>query len=708
MARKTIQGITIEIGGNTTKLQNALKGAESKIKDTQNALKDVGKLLKLDPSNVQLLTQKQNLLKESIEATGDKLRTLKDAAAEANDQLARGEISQAQYDALQREIVETENDLKSLTREMKDFGSVGAQQLAAVGEKVKGVGEGMQKAGTAMSKYVTAPIVAAGAASVAAFNEVDDGLDIIVKKTGATGKALDDMEARAMNLATTIPTDFRTAGEAIGEVSTRFDLTGDALEALSAKFIKYADLNDTSVSASIDSVQAAMAAFDVSADKAGNVLDILNRASHETGVDVNRLTDDLTANATALREMGFRINGATGFLARLNKNGLDSSAVLSGMKKALQNATKQGKTMSQALGEMEQSILSAKSETEAMRIASELFGAKSAPAMVKAIREGRISFDEMSNAVRQTANSVDRTFEETLDPMDEFKTTLNELKIIGTDLVRSAAPLIKSVAEALKNAVQGLRAAWESLSPAMQENIIQFAGVAAAVGPVLLVGGKLVSGIGTLMTLGPQIVGIVSTVKGALSGLWALMAANPVGAIIAAVAALGAAFMHFWNTSEAFRDFWKNLWEGLKTTVKNAVDKIREFFSFKWELPKIPLPHFKIEGSFSLAPPSVPRLSIDWYAKAMKDGMILTSPTIFGMSGGKLLGGGEAGPEAVVGLDSLRGMVASAVAGAMPRGNAPRSMTVVLELNKTELARAVYRLNNEEMQRVGVRLSTPN
>lgn len=240
----------------------------------------------------------------------------------------------------------------------------------------------------------------------------------------------------------------------------------------------------------------------------------------------------------------------------------------------------------------------------------------------------------------------------------------------------------------------------------MQENIIKFAGVAAAVGPVLMVGGKLLSGIGTLLTLGPKIVGIVGAVKGALSGLWALMAANPVTAVIAAAAALGAAFMHFWNTSEAFRNFWKNLWEGLKNTVKTAVDRIREFFSFKWELPKIPLPHFKIEGSFSLAPPRVPHLSIDWYKKAMEDGMILTGPTIFGMSGGRLLGGGEAGPEAVVGVDSLRSMVAAAVAGAMPRGGAARSLNVILQLDRTVLARTIYRLNNEETQRVGMRLST--
>lgn len=686
MARKSIQGITIEIDGSTSKLQDALDKVEKKLNKTQHYLKDVNKLLKLDPGNTELLTQKQKLLTDAIQGTGEKLKTLRDAAEQANEQLANGEISQAQYDVLQREIIDTEQKLKSLNKEMQNFGSVTAQQVKAAGQQLQEFGDKMTNVGTSLSKNVTAPIVAVGAASLKAFEDVDAGMDIIVKKTGATGDALKDLQNRAKNLATSIPTDFGTAGEAIGEVNTRFDLTGDALEALAGKFIKFADLNNTSVTSSIDTVQAAMAAFGVEADGAGDVLDILNRAAQETGVDVTKLSGDLTTNASALREMGFGINTATGFLAGLNKNGLDSSTVLTGMKKALQNATKNGESMSQALDRMQKSILNAKSDTEAMSIATELFGAKAAPTMVSAIREGRISFDELSNSVTDWGNSVDNTFEETLDPIDGFKTAMNELKLVGMDLVEAAAPLIKQVAEALKNLFNNLRERWEALDPAAQETILRLAAIAAAVGPVLAVGGKLISGIGSLMTLAPLLT-------------------NPITLIIAGVAALVAAIVALWNKSEAFRNFFKNLWDNVAGFVGNAVEKIKRFFSFQWQLPKIPLPHFKIEGSFSIAPPRVPRLSIDWYKKAMEDGMILTSPTIFGAANGKLLGGGEAGPEAVIGVDSLRSMVQSAVSRAMPGGIGARNMTVILQLKETELARTVFRLNNSETQRVGLRLS---
>ena len=756
MARKKIQGITIEIGGDTTKLQTALKGVENKLKDTQAALKDVNKLLKLDPGNTELLTQKQKLLNETYDATKDKLKTLETAAEQMREQMENGADVKDEYDALQREIIETEQQLKGLTQEMKNFGSVAAQQIAAAGTKVKELGDKMQKVGTSMTKYVTGPIVAAGAASVAAFNEVDEGLDIIVKKTGATGDALKDMQDRAKNLATSIPTDFATAGTAIGEVNTRFGLTGQELEDLSAKFIKFADLNDTDVSSSIDNVQAAMAAMNVGTDAAGDFLDILNKAAQDTGTDVNKLTQDLTANATALREMGMGYNTAVGFLANLNKQGVDASSVMTGLKTALKNATKDGKSMGQAMKELMGKIKGAKSETKAMQIASELFGSKAGPAMAKAIREGRLSFDEFSNAVQNAGGSIDNTFEETLDPIDQFKTALNELKIVGMELVEAAAPMIKELANTLKTLFANIRGWWESLSPIAQQAVIKIAAIAAAVGPLLIVIGKVTSAVGSIMEFAPQLTGMITTIKTALSGLWATLAANPILLVVAAIAALVAAFAYLWNTSEDFRNFWKNLWENIKVIAKtvgdalvsawktvtdtavklwtglkdnlasiwdgikskatavwdgitgfihNAIEKIKSFFRFEWELPKIKLPHFKIEGKFSLNPPQVPHLSIEWYRKAMENGMILTSPTVLPTANGGYRGFGDAGPEAVVGVSSLKSMISSAVSAAMPKNTASGNMTVIMELNGTEFARATMPFMDAETKRVGVKLA---
>ena len=171
------------------------------------------------------------------------------------------------------------------------------------------------------------------------------------------------------------------------------------------------------------------------------------------------------------------------------------------------------------------------------------------------------------------------------------------------------------------------------------------------------------------------------------------------------IAALVAAFVHLWNTSKEFRNFWIGLWDGIKTTVGNAIERIKSFFRFKWELPKIKLPHFSIQGRFSLNPPSVPHLAVDWYRKAMENGMILTSPTIFPAANGTLRGFGDAGPEAVVGVASLRDMIADAVNQSAGNGDVPINVVTILEVDRHELGRAVYQLNREESQRRGVQLT---
>ena len=135
-----IQGITVEIGGDTTKLGNALKSVNDKTKSLQNELKGVNTLLKMDPSNVTLLRQKQDLLNQSIAECREKLNTLKTTQAQVQAQFDKGEITAEQYRDFQREIVATENKLNKLQKEAKNFGSVGAQQVAAVGEKMKELG----------------------------------------------------------------------------------------------------------------------------------------------------------------------------------------------------------------------------------------------------------------------------------------------------------------------------------------------------------------------------------------------------------------------------------------------------------------------------------------------------------------------------------------------------------------------------------------
>lgn len=420
---------------------------------------------------------------------------------------------------------------QTITKDMTEAAQPAGQAAgkAAGASMSEAIGKKMNSAGSVMAKGLTAPIMAVGTASVAAWKSVDEGLDTITQKTGASGEALDEMTEIFKNLTTTIPTDFATAGTAIGEVNTRFGVTGQALEDLSAQFIKFAELNGTDVNSSIDSVQAAMAAFGLEAEDAADVLDILNKAGQNTGVPMDRLAQSLLTNSTALQEMGFGINTSIGFLSSLEKSGVDSSAVMTGLKKALQNATKDGVSMSDALADLQEQMANASTDTEAAQAAMELFGTKAGPAIAAAVEDGRLSFDELTNTVTDWGDSVNTTFEDTQDPLDKFTTTMNELKLVGADLVDAAAPLITDVLGGLSAGVKDLSDAWNGLSPEMQETIIKIAGVAAVAGPLLVIGGKAIGGISTL-------VGGIGSLAGSLGGV-----ASAAGTAAAPVSAAGGA-----------------------------------------------------------------------------------------------------------------------------------------------------------------------
>ena len=242
-----IKGLTIEIDGNTTKLNDALKSTDKQISDTNKNLKDVNKLLKFDPSNTDLLKQKQKLLADAVGETKDRLQKLKDAQAQMDT--AGIDKSSDAYMGLQREIADTEEKLKSLKKEQTDFGSA---NLQAVSANIDKIGQKATETGSKLTAGVTAPIVAVGAAAVKAYDEVDAGADIVATKTGATGKALADMQDIANDLAQSIPVDFDDAGTAVGEVNTRFQLTGDALKETSGQFLKFSKITGQEVNSAID------------------------------------------------------------------------------------------------------------------------------------------------------------------------------------------------------------------------------------------------------------------------------------------------------------------------------------------------------------------------------------------------------------------------------------------------------------------------
>ena len=176
-----IKGITVEIGGDTTKLSKALEGVNKNIKNTQTQLKDVQKLLRLDPSNTELLSQKHKLLADAVTATKEKLETLKTAAEQANTALANGDISQEQYDALQREIIETEQELQNLQREA-EASSTALAKLGQAGEMLEKAGDKIADVGTTLTTHVIKSILTNEKYKGAALLQKKFTVDFLTKK----------------------------------------------------------------------------------------------------------------------------------------------------------------------------------------------------------------------------------------------------------------------------------------------------------------------------------------------------------------------------------------------------------------------------------------------------------------------------------------------------------------------------------------------
>lgn len=610
-------------------------------------------------SSSQKLADKQKFLANQTSLYTDKVTALSAELGEMESSENRNEEAifkkKAALQQAQSQLEKYRSNLDEVNRQLDS----GAAILKEYAGKLEDISEKTGKLGDSLETNLTNPIMDLGKKSMDAWSEVDAGLDTVIQKTGASGDSLAQMQEMVKAIATEIPTDFQTAGDAVGEVNTRFGLTGDALQELSKQFIQFADINGQDVNAAIDQTQKAMAAFNVDTKDAGLVLDTLNAVGQETGVSLGTLESSLTTNAAALQQMGFDISSAAKFLGTLDQSGVDSSAVMTGLKKALANAAKEGKSMPEALAEVQESMTKAKSSAEGMQSAIDLFGSKAGPAIYQACSSGELSFASFTSSLSDHAGSLTDTFERTLDPSDRLEQVMNNLKLLGYEIGEAIQPLITEMVDQLIPIIQKVTEVWEGLDPAQREFIVKAALVAAACGPVLKGISSISGGISSMLDIGakvaPQLTSLQGTsgsvlgfIKSSASGLFTFLAANPVLAIIAGIVA---ALVILYNKCDWFRNGVNKVFGNVRDFIQGVVEKITGFWSkIDFKLPKIKLPHFSLNGGFSFWPPSVPSISVSWY----KNGGILNSPTIFGAAGNYLLGAGEAGPEAVVPLDRLR------------------------------------------------------
>ncbi|MDU5099258.1 MAG: phage tail tape measure protein [Peptoniphilus grossensis] len=386
------------------------------------------------------------------------------------------------YDATLRLVDKFSKPLETMDRHLTKF----EKHYKQTGKSLWATGKSLDGLGKAMTKSVTAPIVAVGALSTKAWKEVDEALDTIATKTGATGKDMKAFEGTFKNLANKVPADLQEIGDAVGEVNTQFGLTGKALEDASEYMIKFAKINGQDITQASIQAKQAMDSYGLEAKDLNKVLDAVTATAQATGQGTDKLFESLTKSAPQLKAMGIGVEQATALLGGLEKTGIDTSKTMSYMSRAQIAFAKDGLSMNEGLKKLQKELQGAKSETDKVNIASEYFGRRGATFMLDAINRGALDFDSFADAVKNAQGVVGRTFDETQDPIDNFKKLFNGLKMAGADLFNASAGIWGPLLEKAIGKVQQLTNWFAGLSDKQKQNIVKWLGMAAAIGPIIL------------------------------------------------------------------------------------------------------------------------------------------------------------------------------------------------------------------------------
>ena len=606
-----IKGITIEIGGDSTKLTDALKRVDDSLKDTQAQLKDVNRLLKLDPSNVELLRQKQELLGKATEDTRARQKALKEALEELK-KAGDTEENRKQQDLLQRELIETTAKLGDLENEYKKC-SPTLQSISAKTGQLAEQTKGLSTAAGIAAGGMVAMAVKAGQAA--------DDLLTMSRSTGLSVEELQKMQYAADR----VDVSYDTMTSSIVKLTKQIGKGNEAFEKLG---IELKDQNGETKSATDIWYEAieALAGIENEADRDVIAMELFGKSSNE----LKGIIDD---GGKALRDLGAEAENA--------------GLIMSG------DAVKGAGQFNDALDELKAKAAAAFTEA----------GATLAETLVPAL-------------------------EKLIEVVSKVLTWFANLDGDTQTLILTILALVAAISPVL-----GLISTLTALA----------AGLNVAMLPMIGTIGLIVAAIGALVYAGVYLYNHWEEIKEKAAALWAAV-------------------------KETFEDMKKGIierWESIKTKaaeiwetvkqkitepiekakekVRDIIEKIKGFFRFDWELPHIKLPHI------ALTPPgwkigdllkgSVPKIGIEWYAKAMDKGMILDGATVFGEQNGKLLAGGEAGREVVIGENALMRMIREAAGGT---GNIEVNVTVNGNVDDyDEMAEAIGQKLQQQMARAG-------
>lgn len=585
-----VKGITVEIGGDTTGLDKALKSVNTSIRSTQSALKDVNRLLKLDPSNTELLSQKQRLLKDAIAATKEKLDSLKVAQEQAKQQLENGELGQDKYDALQREIVETEEELRRLQQEAATTNTA-LSKIDVAGQKMEAVGNSIAGAGKKMMG-VTTVIGGVGVAAVKTAADFDSAMSQVAAVSGATGKDFDALRNKAREMGAKTKFSATEAAEAMNYMAMAGWKTEDMLSGIEG-IMNLAAASGEDLATTSDIVTDALTAFGLSAKDSGRFADILAAASSNANTNVSMMGETFKYCAPIAGALGFSAEDTAEAIGLMANAGIKSSQAGTALRTIMNNLAGDVKISGKAIGDVTiattnvdgsmrdlsdiladcRSAFGNLTESEKAQAAESLVGKNAMSGFLALMNAGEGDIEKLSSAIENCDGSAEKmamTMQDNLaGQLTILKSQLQELAISFGDILM---PAIRSIVSKLQGFVDKLN----GMDEGTKRTIVTIALLVASIGPLLIIIGTAISKIGVAMQGFVKLANGISKLKVAVQGgtgvLGKLGAAlggisAPLLAVVAVIAVLAAAFVHLWKTNEGFRDAIIGTWNRIKDTI---------------------------------------------------------------------------------------------------------------------------------------------